>query len=110
MQGDSHPINVRLGLTPKDSRNQGVTSLVCSSRWHVAKVFKKYAKKAALSEQVHFHSLRHTFASWLVQDGVSLYAVQKRLGHSSISVTQVYSHLQPEQLHETVNRLKINVN
>jgi integrase len=54
---------------------------------------------------LHFHSLRHTFASWLVQDGVSLYEVQKLLGHSSIAVTQVYSHLQPEQLHATVNRL-----
>ncbi len=77
------------------------------TRWHVAKVFKKHAKLAGLSTKVHFHSLRHTFASWLVQDGVSLYAVQKLLGHSSISVTQVYSHLQPEQLHETVNRLRV---
>ena len=36
--------------------------------------------------------------------------VQKLLGHSSMAVTQVYSHLQPEQLHDTVNKLKIELN
>ncbi len=72
--------------------------------------FKDYARLAGLSERVHFHSLRHTFASWLVQDGVSLYEVQKLLGHSNIAVTQVYSHLQPEGLHSTVNRISIALN
>ena len=72
--------------------------------------FKHCVRSAGLPDGLHFHSLRHTFASWLVQDGVSLYEVQKLLGHSSILVTQVYSHLQPEQLHETVNRLKIGLN
>lgn len=72
--------------------------------------FKHYVKKAKLENQrVHFHSLRHTFASWLVQEGVSLYEVQKLLGHSSMAVTQVYSHLQPEQLHEVVDRLEIQM-
>jgi site-specific recombinase XerD len=68
-------------------------------------------KEAKLeNHRLHLHSLRHTFASWLVQDGVSLYEVQKLLGHSSIAVTEIYSHLQPEQLHETVNRLKVSLN
>ena len=62
------------------------------------------------NKKLHFHSLRHTFASWLVQDGVSLFEVQKLLGHSNIMVTQIYSHLQPEQLHNTVNRIKISLN
>jgi len=77
----------------------------------VSHKFKYYVYEARLNDdRLHFHSLRHTFASWLVQDGVSLYEVQKLLGHSSIAVTQVYSHLQPEQMHETVNRLKIEMN
>jgi integrase len=77
----------------------------------VSRKFKTCVRKAGLENtKLHFHSLRHTFASWLVQDGVSLYEVQKLLGHSSIAVTQVYSHLQPEQLHDTVNRLKIGLN
>lgn len=77
----------------------------------VSRRFKHYVSEAKLRDgRLHFHSLRHTFASWLVQDGVSLYEVQKLLGHSSIAVTQVYSHLQPEQLHDTVNRLKVSMN
>lgn len=76
----------------------------------VSKLFKKIIRKARLNDKLHFHSLRHTFASWLVQDGVSLYEVQKLLGHSSSAVTQVYSHLQPEQLHSTVNKISLTLN
>ena len=71
---------------------------------------KDYIRLAQLNHKLHFHSLRHTFASWLVQDGVSLYEVQKLLGHSNIAVTQVYSHLQPETLHSTVNRISFSSN
>jgi len=53
---------------------------------------------------------RHTFASWLVQAGVSLYEVQRLLGHSSPTVTQVYSHLKPDQMHDTVNKISIPMN
>ena len=59
---------------------------------------------------LHLHSLRHTFASWLVQEGVPLYEVQRLLGHSTIAVTEVYAHLQPVQLHNAVNRLQIPMN
>jgi integrase len=77
----------------------------------VTNKFKWYVYEAKLADdRLHFHSLRHTFASWLVQDGVSLYEVQKLLGHSNITVTQVYSHLQPEGLHATVNRISIALN
>jgi integrase len=56
---------------------------------------------------VHFHSLRSTFATWLVQKSVSIYEVQKLLGHSSITVTQIYSHLAPNELHSTVNKIGV---
>lgn len=79
-------------------------------RDYVSKTFKRYVVDAGLDKKLHFHSLRHTFASWLAQDGVSLYTIQKFLGHSSSSVTQIYSHLQPEQLHATVNRLNLSLN
>lgn len=58
----------------------------------VTRRFKAYVRKAGLPESLHFHSLRHTGASWLVQKGVQLYAVQRMLGHSSPAMTQIYSH------------------
>jgi integrase len=77
----------------------------------ITHAFKKAVIAAKLEDsRIHFHSLRHTFASWLVQDGVSLYEVQKLLGHSSTRVTEVYSHLQPEMRHDTVNRIHVNMN
>ncbi len=77
---------------------------------YVSECFREAIHDAGLNPKLHFHSLRHTFASWLVQDGVSLYEVQKLLGHSNISVTQVYSHLQPETLHATVNKISLQLN
>ena len=75
------------------------------SESYLSHKFTDYVRAAGLKKKLHFHSLRHTFATWLVQDGVSIYEIQKLLGHSSIEMTQIYSHLQSEQLHETVNRI-----
>ncbi len=81
-----------------------------SESW-VSHKFKSYVYEARLSnDALHFHSLRHTFASWLVQAGTSIFEVQKLLGHSDIKVTEAYSHLQPENLHGTVNRIKLRLN
>jgi len=77
---------------------------------YLSHLFKRYVRKAGIDDRMHWHSLRHTHASWLVQNGVSLYEVQKLLGHSSILVTQIYGHLHPERLHETVNKITINMN
>ena len=75
---------------------------------YISKKFKKIVRICKLDERIHFHSLRHTFASWLVQKGVSIYEVQKLLGHSNISVTQMYAHLIPNQMHNSVNKLNEN--
>ena len=48
-------------------------------------------------DKVVFHTLRHTFASWLVQAGVPLYTVQRLMGHKTIVMTQRYAHLAPDQ-------------
>lgn len=48
--------------------------------------------------KVVFHTLRHTFASWLVQRGVPLYTVAELMGHSTIDMTRRYSHLAPDSL------------
>ena len=57
------------------------------------------ARDAAGLADVRIHDLRHTFASLLVNQGVSLYEVQTLLGHSSIQMTQRYAHLAPDLLH-----------
>jgi len=58
-----------------------------------------------MSERIHLHTLRHSFASTLVQDGVSLYVVKELLGHKDLSITQIYSHLQKENLISAVKVL-----
>jgi site-specific recombinase XerD len=73
---------------------------------YISHRFKKYVRAAGLSDDLHFHSLRHTGATWLVQGGVSIYAVQKILGHASISTTQVYSHLETENLFQYMEQIK----
>jgi integrase len=62
----------------------------------ISKRFKFFVRKAKLDERFHFHSLRHTTASWLAMRGVPMRVIQGILGHSSVSVTEMYSHLSPE--------------
>jgi integrase len=75
---------------------------------HLTHKFKRHVKRSQLSDELHFHSLRHTGASWLVQGGVSIYAVQRLLGHSDIKVTMIYSHLVTSEMHESVNTIRLN--
>lgn len=67
--------------------------------------FKKYVRATDINQKLSFHSLRHTFASWLVQKGVSIFKVSKLLGHADISTTQIYAHLRTEDLLDAVNNL-----
>lgn len=53
-------------------------------------------------DRVVFHTLRHTFASWLVMRGVSLYTVKEVMGHQSLAMTERYAHLAPDVMKETV--------
>jgi site-specific recombinase XerD len=54
-------------------------------------------------QRVVFHTLRHTYASWLVEGGVDLYVVKELLGHSVISMTERYAHLGANTLQAAVN-------
>ena len=71
----------------------------------VSKQFKRIVRKANLNDKIHFHTLRHSFASLLVQRGVSLYVVKELLGHEDLATTQIYSHLQNQNLTDAVNLL-----
>ena len=57
---------------------------------------------AADIQDFRFHDLRHTFASWLVMQGASLFTVQKLMTHSSAEMTQVYAHLSDDHLRQAV--------
>jgi len=67
--------------------------------------FKAAIRRAELNDKYHFHTLRHTFASWLVQKGVSIYEVSKLLGHADIKTTEIYAHLKENNLRNSVNLL-----
>lgn len=71
----------------------------------ISKQFKKTVRNSGLDDKIHFHTLRHSFASMLVQRGVSLYVVKELLGHEDLSTTQIYSHLQKQNLMDAVNLL-----
>ena len=76
---------------------------------YISSRFKKAVRLAKLNDKIHFHSLRHTFASRLIQSGVSLYVVSKLLGHADVKTTQIYSHLRDEDLKNAVNLLNVNI-
>ena len=74
----------------------------------VSHEFKRYCRLANLPNELHFHSLRHTFASWCVQSDVDIYVVKELLGHSTIKTTEIYSHISKSKLHHSVNQLQLS--
>jgi len=71
---------------------------------NVDKSFKTALRKAGINN-FRFHDLRHTAASWMIQCGADIYAVQKILGHSHIRTTQRYAHQSPEYLENQIGVL-----
>lgn len=64
----------------------------------------KAVRSSKINPKIHFHSLRHTFASCLVQNGNNLYEVSKLLGHSNILVTETYSHIGNDVLLNSISK------
>ncbi|MFH5879466.1 tyrosine-type recombinase/integrase [Arthrobacter sp. NA-172] len=67
----------------------------------------KAAQEQGLAKNPRVHDLRHTHASWLIQDGVSLFTISRRLGHASTRTTeQVYGHLMPQALQDAADAVE----
>jgi integrase len=85
-------------------------------RSYVSNAFERAVRDLGFNEgitdsrqKVVFHSLRHTFASWLVEQGTDLYSVKELMGHRTLSMTERYSHLSPESLRRAVKGLEAGI-
>jgi tyrosine recombinase xerD len=72
------------------------------SRQMVFLIIKEIVRKAGIQKNISPHTFRHSFATHLLQNGADLRFIQEMLGHSSITTTEIYTHLNTEELHETI--------
>ncbi|MCO5143228.1 MAG: tyrosine recombinase [Oligoflexia bacterium] len=74
------------------------------TRQDIWKLLKKYADAAKLNKNVSPHTLRHSFASHLLEGGMNLRSLQMLLGHSDIATTQIYTHVEEKRLIEAYRK------
>ena len=96
-----------MDIRPKLTKMKGSRALFLNrygsrlSQRSIQSKVRAYARKAGIDSGVHTHTLRHTFATHMLEGGADLRVVQELLGHSNPSTTQIYTHLTQTELRET---------
>jgi len=97
-------------VRPQMIADEGETALFVNvsgsrmSRQGFWKIIKSYQVKAGIEKPITPHTLRHSFATHLLENGADLHSIQEMLGHADISSTQIYSQLVKKQLKEVYNK------
>lgn len=68
------------------------------SNRNIQKIVQRATKKSGIKKKVHCHTLRHSFATHLLESGVDIRYIQELLGHSNLATTQIYTHVSNEEL------------